>query len=62
MNELRIQDLEDRKKEANQNITRLEKYCKGKDFCNSVHERVLIQKNKQVIINLDGLINKLGKN
>ena len=62
MNKIRITELQSRKLEAQQKIEYLETYTSGRELCNVLHEIELIEKNKQCIINIDGLIKKLSSN
>ena len=62
MNKIKINDLQSLKLEAEQNLVKLNEYITGKEFCNTVHEHTLIEKNKQCIINCDRLIKTLGNN
>ena len=59
MNKVRISELNCLKLEAEQKIDYIKDYVKGKDFCTVVNEHKLIQLNKQVVLNIVSLINKL---
>ena len=59
MNKVRISELNCLKLEAEQKIAYIKDYVKGKDFCAVINEHKLIQLNKQVVVNIVSLINKL---
>ena len=59
MNKVRIRELNLLKAEAEQKIEYLEYYCEGQNFCNVIEQKKLIEDNKQVIKNIEGLTKKL---